>query len=64
MTTKTPIVTMTKAKAEEILRGADCTFIRRHAGHDSVDVDGELSRQQLVALTWLMTNCPDWSIGV
>lgn len=51
MTTKTPIVTMTKAKAEEILRSADCTFIRRHAGHDSVDVDGELSRQQLVALT-------------
>ena len=55
---------MTKEKALAIVRGIDCGFIRRHPGHDEVEIDGSLTALQMVALTWLMANCPEWSIGV
>lgn len=57
-------MSMTKEKALAIVRSIDCGFIRRYPGRDELEVDGDLTSRQLVALAWLMANCPEWSIGV
>lgn len=57
------IIRMTRAEAEEIIANTNI-HIMRHPGQAHVDIDGNLTLKELMALAWLIQHCPDWKIGV